>query len=338
MKKITHDLSKRITLTVFGILLCNFLFFGLYMLGQYSRGEAITAYSIEGVILNLALGVGAWFFIRYPMKKMDVQERRFAEDLRSGAVYETDYIWSDAQKAAIDRFQMIADRRQVMELSIESTKYMALQMQINPHFLYNTLDAIRSDMLIAGNERIADAVESLSKYFAYTISNADQMATIFEELENVQDYFRIQKYRFEDRMQLHIINDLMEQEIHEYSIPHLTLQPLVENAIVHGLETKSHCGTISIYLGRSEDSLMIRISDDGCGMDPDTLNRLNDQLQNPFRKPQARRKKRGGIALYNVNSRIKLLFGEEYGLRLFSMIDVGTDIVIRLPNKPRNVQ
>ena len=114
-------------------------------------------------------------------------------------------------------------------------QYQALQSQINPHFLYNTLDSIRGEALMAGNENIASMTERLSRFFRYCISNKGNIATIRDEINNILDYFYIQEYRFGDKFHLEIEVD---EECYSYKIPQMTLQPIVENAIFHGLERK----------------------------------------------------------------------------------------------------
>lgn len=289
--------------------------------------EGLLLLTVCLLVLQMA-GICLYLYRPYKIQR-DLDQKFAGDDKVTVDEYAPVYYWSDSNRAVIRKFQTAADREKIMELSIQSSRYMALQRQINPHFLYNTLDAIRSDMMIAGNIEIADTVEALSKYFAYAVSNMEQVATIYEELENVRDYFHIQKYRFEDRLGLKIIDKIGAQEIQETQIPRLTLQPLVENAIVHGLETTSHYGTVTIQLSQTSDKLMIHVADDGIGMDADELCRLNERLRQSFRQKNSQ--KRGGIALDNVNSRIKLLFGEDYGLRVFSMKNVGTDISVMLP-------
>ena len=207
----------------------------------------------------------------------------------------------------------------------------ALQNQINPHFLYNTLDAIRSDALIAGEIRIADTIEALSTFFAYTISNMDQLATLDEELGHVRDYFYIQKYRFEERLNLQIEDWGDVEDPSQFYVPRLTLQPLVENAIYHGLEGRDKCGTVTISLEQTSEHLILHVIDDGLGMEPEVLKELNARLRNVFAGQSKTEKKQGGIALGNVNSRIQLLFGKDYGLRLYSVKGCGTDVRVLLP-------
>ena len=209
----------------------------------------------------------------------------------------------------------------------------ALQSQINPHFLYNTLESIRSEALIAGLMDVADMTESLAAFFRYTISKVENLVSVEEELQNCMTYFKIQRYRFGDRLQLAIECDEEEKnEIYQCRIPKLTLQPILENSIIHGTECKLGTGHIRIRLEKTADCVLLWISDDGSGMDESKVAEINEKLQKSAGMISAKEtESQGGIALVNVNNRIHLLFGEEYGLHVYSMPDVGTDVEIRLP-------
>lgn len=219
-----------------------------------------------------------------------------------------------------------------MRLQQKQAEYLALQNQINPHFLYNTLEAIRADALIAGVDQIADTTEALATFFRYTITDVERLVTLSDELENVEDYFTIQKFRFGDRMNLEL--ELNDEELLSARMPRLVLQPLVENAVAHGLEEKTGEGTVKVVVESSRNVLYIYVKDDGVGMDTEQMEKLNEifSAQNRTRKRFGDgRNRKGGIALPNVNSRIKLLFGEDYGLHVFSSEGMGTEIRMLLP-------
>lgn len=219
-----------------------------------------------------------------------------------------------------------------MRFQQKQAEYLAQQNQINPHFLYNTLEAIRADALIAGVDQIADTTEALATFFRYTITDVDRLVTLSDELENVEDYFTIQKFRFGDRMDLEL--ELNDEELLSARMPRLVLQPLVENAVVHGLEEKTGEGIVKVVVESSRNVLYVYVKDDGVGMDTEQMEKLNEifSAQNRTRKRFGDGKNRkGGIALPNVNSRIKLLFGEDYGLHVFSSEGMGTEIRMILP-------
>lgn len=218
--------------------------------------------------------------------------------------------------------------------SKRQAQFLALQNQINPHFLYNTLEGIRSEALIAGLENIARMTEALSTFFRYTISHTEHLVSLQMELDNTRNYFFIQQYRFGDRLNLSINMEEDCTRILQCRLPKLTLQPIVENSIVHGLERKKGKGTLNIRVIITVDRLLITVSDDGVGMNEQTLEDLRNRLifrSLDYVKTNAEPYRHSGIALENVNNRIKLLFGEEYGLSVESTAGAGTDVHISLP-------
>ncbi|MCR5288377.1 MAG: histidine kinase [Treponema sp.] len=219
----------------------------------------------------------------------------------------------------------------LFEENRRQSQYLALQNQINPHFLYNTLEAIRSEALIGGLHGVADMCETLANYFRYTISKTSSLVTLADEIHNVQDYFKIQQFRFGGRIKLEITVPL-DGELRFYRMPKLILQPIVENAVIHGLESKLQGGRIKIDATISEDNFYIKIEDDGQGMSESTLLEINRNLGNPA--TVKKEKKYGGIAIINVNERLQLLYGAKYGLTYYSLPQIGTTVEICLPRFP----
>lgn len=234
---------------------------------------------------------------------------------------------------AVGRLDGLIDRQKVIQLSTKQAELLALQNQINPHFLYNTLDAIRGDALCIGADNIADITEALSTFFRYTITDTKSLVTLQAELDNVENYFKIQRYRFGEKLSLEVRLRDKEEFLMQLHCPKLTLQPIVENAIFHGIEKKSESGLISIEIEIVDKELHIDITDNGLGMEENALIRLNEQLARASIGyiVEDEKKKKGGIALKNVCRRIKLLFGEEYGLHINSISGVGTKVEMVLP-------
>lgn len=203
----------------------------------------------------------------------------------------------------------------------------SLQNQINPHFLYNTLESIRGAALYHGIHDIAAMSKALSLLFRYSISDR-ALVSIKEELLHLENYISIQNFRYENKFELlyNILPELMN-----YRILKLTLQPLIENSIKHGLEMKLGRGTIKIEILSLGNNIKIMISDDGLGMPPKKVEELNRSLTNDKYLPGNEGDKSGtGIGVKNVNSRIKLYFGEQYGLKFRDAL-VGTTVEITLP-------
>jgi two-component system sensor histidine kinase YesM len=236
----------------------------------------------------------------------------------------------------IMRLNEMIDKNNLINVSKKQAEYLALQNQINPHFLYNTLEGIRSEALLAGLDSVAEMTEALGTFFRYTISQVEHLVTLEDELANIENYYYIQQFRFGDRLTLSIEyehdDDRNQLKLLQYRLPKLTLQPIIENSIYHGLERKIGRGNLVIRIGASDERLRIRVSDDGMGMDEDTLKRLNEKLRClTLDHVSEDTGKRGGIALVNVNNRIKLLFGEEFGITFYSRKGAGTDALLVLP-------
>jgi two-component system sensor histidine kinase YesM len=207
-------------------------------------------------------------------------------------------------------------------------QYAALQGQINPHFLYNTLDSIRSEALLSGHESIANMTERLSRFFRYCISHKGDLVTIRDEINNILDYFYIQEYRFGDKFKL---DCQIEESCYAYQIPKMSLQPLVENSIQHGLESKKHGGRVVVEIFETRKQVKIQVSDDGIGIEEERLAALNDLLQKNKILDSKAKEGNLGIALKNVSDRIKLQYGSEYGMHLRSALGKGTDVEMVLP-------
>ena len=207
----------------------------------------------------------------------------------------------------------------------QQADYTSFQMQINPHFLYNTLECIRSEALLGGKENIAGMVEHLARFFRYSIFGKTDILTINDELENIRDYFFIQQYRFGNRCELQI--ELEDDTVLNAEIPKMTFQPIVENAIFHGLEGNVKNGIVRIRITHTEAYVLIVISDNGVGMDHAALSDLQQRLLDEGADHPGDH----GIALPNVNKRIKMHFGKDYGLEVHSVVGVGTDVVLHIP-------
>lgn len=237
--------------------------------------------------------------------------------------------YSPAVKQILSDLQKNSSEDVLWEENKRQSQYLALQNQINPHFLYNTLEAIRSEALIGGLQTVADMSETLANYFRYTISNMSELVTLADEIQNIRDYFMIQQFRFGDRIKLNIKIPL-DGELRFYRMPKLILQPIVENAVIHGLESELNGGTITVTAKITDENFYIYIEDDGAGMPHEKLVEINKNLSmhlHIFEKT----KKHGGIAIYNVNERLQLLFGAKYGLTYYSMPQIGTTVEIILP-------
>ena len=204
-----------------------------------------------------------------------------------------------------------------------------LQFQINPHFLYNTLDTMRSYALLSDQKDIADMAENLALFFRYAISNRQLLVPVEDELRNIRHYLFIQKKRFGGRFETKI--ELESPELSNFYMPKLTIQPLVENAITHGLEKLRSGGMVIISISATERDLIVRVSDNGVGMTEQRLQALNDSLNGKAQQAGEQRSRGNGIAMVNIQARIRALFGDGYGLHFRSAEGVGTTAYAVLP-------
>jgi two-component system sensor histidine kinase YesM len=203
----------------------------------------------------------------------------------------------------------------------KEVEFKMLASQINPHFLYNTLETIRMKARCNGEKDIEELVKMLAKIMRRNIQAGDTLVTLKSELDLVEYYLKIQQYRFGERIHFHIN---LYCDVEQLKIMPLIIQPIVENAFIHGLEAKEGEGEIRIDV-KMTDSLYIIVEDDGIGMSRDTLEEIKDSLNDYARLT------RSSIGLNNVNQRIKLLYGDEYGLLIESEENAGTKIIIQLP-------
>ena len=197
-----------------------------------------------------------------------------------------------------------------------------LQEQINPHFLYNTLDTIV--WLIESNEteQAVDMVVTLSNFFRIVLSKGKEFITIREETEHIQSYLEIQQVRYHDIMEYDM---RIDEAIYDYRIPKLTLQPIVENALYHGIKYKRAKGSIHVNGERDGDKIYLTVQDDGVGMDEEELVQIREEISRPCKETEK------GFGLANVNERIRMYYGSEYGMSIESEKGRGTIVELVIP-------
>lgn len=331
MHKIKYISGRVGALFLAGLAIMTGTCLGLFSLALDGVVPLVAAFLL--LAAEAALVLAGWLWILRPYQRTEKLLRRFLDGyiLMDGDLEIANL--TPMMKEQLKMMESVLRSPQLMDLNKRQAQYLALQNQINPHFLYNTLESIRSEALIAGLDGVADMTEALARFFRYTITKVDNLVSVEEELNNCETYFGIQKYRFGDRLQLHIECAPAEwEEIMNCRIPKLTLQPILENSIIHGTELKIGTGNLVIRFERTEERLIISISDDGVGMDEETLARLNRRLGKSADSLAPREEeKQGGIALANVNNRIRLIFGDEYGLHVYSVLQRGTEVEITLP-------
>ncbi len=230
---------------------------------------------------------------------------------------------SDSLNVMIERIGALMDRVKLEQIRLREAELEILQMQINPHFLYNTLDTIVWLAEGGDQKQVVSMVESLSDFFRVSLNQGNDMTTIEEEITHVTSYLKIQKVRYRDIMDYEI---LIPEELQQYSIPKITLQPLVENALYHGIKNKRGKGTIQIYGRKEPERIVLSVVDNGMGITEKRLKEVRKGIKK--RKSQ---KKRDFFGTYNVNERLRLKFGEAYHLHIESIYGEGTTVEVYLP-------
>lgn len=200
------------------------------------------------------------------------------------------------------------------------TQLRALQAQINPHFLYNTLEDIRSIALEYGVISIGEMTKALAKTFRYSISK-ENIVTVREEIDHIKSYAQIQNFRYGDRLS---ILYYIDETVMDCRMIKFILQPIIENAVSHGVEPKKGSGVVTVIGALKEGEIVFRIIDNGIGMAPEQLDKINADLAD-------KRETSHGIGLSNVDMRLKLYYGEPYGIRVESRQGEGTQVTVRLP-------
>lgn len=217
--------------------------------------------------------------------------------------------------------QLMEDQRKSAE-ELRIAEFNSLQAQINPHFLYNTMDMINWMALQGQTSEISSAVQKLSRFYKLTLSRKNSISTIGDEEEHVSIYLQIQNMRYHDNISF--ISDIPD-ELTEYQIPKLTLQPVIENSVLHGiLEKDSKSGTIVLTGWMEDQDVVLLISDDGVGIPPDKLSDIISGSGSGSGKGT-------NIAVYNTHRRLQILYGSSYGLSYTSQQGQGTEVQIRLP-------
>lgn len=206
----------------------------------------------------------------------------------------------------------------------QKMEFQLLSSQINPHFLYNTLETIRMKAFNADDKEVATAIKLLGKSMRYVLESSKRSAMIKSELEYIEIYLKIQKLRFHDRVNYSIeVEESVDGE--KYNILPLLLQPIVENAILHGLEETESGGLIQISIKSKNNKLIICVKDNGMGISDKELANLRKKINSDQNIPKT------SIGLHNINQRIKLYYGKEYGMDIKSKLGFGTTVIIFLP-------
>jgi two-component system sensor histidine kinase YesM len=294
-----------------------------------------TVMSIESLILVLVIVI-AWFIatgITRPLRTMITTMRHVERGDFTVRASHSDNRNEIGQlgkvfNQMVDSMQTMISRVYVAELREKDARLLALQAQINPHFLFNTLNILKSLGRKGATNDVVEVTESLAHLFRYSLHDWHGNVALSEELNLIQSYIKIQTYRFQDRFtyEQHIPEGLLHARILR-----LTIQPLVENAVVHGLEQRKSGGLISVQVTANADTLEILVSDNGVGINRQTQELLNQNFAEIDIHSSNTDSEHMGIALLNIQKRLHLIHGNQYGLSFLPKPDGGTIIRLAVP-------
>ncbi|MDA3940666.1 MAG: sensor histidine kinase [Spirochaetia bacterium] len=292
------------------------------------------SYSLLGLILFLIVGLATNRIssgITKPVRKLqDIMKSVDTGEFRLvGSIRATDEI----KELAREYDTMVGHIRNLMEANTREQELKrksdlkALQAQINPHFLYNTLDSIIWMGEMGQNKEVVLMTSALSKLFRISISKGREIIKITDEIAHVESYLTIQKMRYKDKFEYSIDID---PDLYTHTILKITLQPLVENAIYHGIKEVDHKGLIQITGEELDGNIKLEVVDNGKGMTTEELEELNQNLDTSSNSHQLSQQ---GMGVRNVHERIQLYFGKEYGLSYISTPGSGTRITVLIPSE-----
>ena len=284
-----------------------------------------------GMIAVLAFGIAVIAYlisrgILRPIRELSTAAEKIAEgDLSARAnVKSNDEVEDLAQgfNYMAGNIEVLLDKVREEEEKRRQTDLRLLQEQINPHFLYNTLDTIVWLIEVNEPDQAVEMVVALSDFFRLSLNKGKEFVLIQQEEQHIRSYLQIQEKRYHDIMDYEI---RIDPELYEYQIPKLTLQPLVENALYHGIKYKRSKGKIEILGSRKGEEIHLYVRDNGAGMTSEELEELRREIQRPCKETEK------GFGLANVNERIRMYFGETYGMKITSEKDCGTEVEVIIP-------
>lgn len=301
----------------------------------FSSGHSIIKVGILiGVIAIIILLMFTLFFywkVTKPIKKLACEMEKVIVDNFQTSIkinsHRSDEIGVLQKKYVemVKKIRELIETEYMHELERRNAQFQALQHKINPHFLHNSLQVIGHHSLLSDGDKVYKMINSLGNIFRYTLRANKDISKIYEEVDYLKEYLYIQKQRFGEQLEVDIYVD---DEIRQATVPILTLQPIVENSFSHGFMSDKQKWVIHMSLEKVLDEIEIRIHDNGVGIDSLVLDKLNQNFQE---QPRDLSFKSKNIGLQNVNNRLKIIYGKEYGVKAYSQIGQGTEILIRIP-------
>jgi two-component system sensor histidine kinase YesM len=302
-------------------------------LDVFRRQLLETLILVEIVLMILVIGTGFYIanIVTKPIKKL---ENAMLNINQTFMKLDVDEISSHEIKSLANHFNdMIDEIKRLMNEVTVNEKYLrtyelnALHSQINPHFLYNTLDTIVWMAEFEDSEAVINITKSLANFFRLSLSKGKELITLEDEISHAREYLFIQKQRYDEKLSYDIEVD---DALLNVMVPKIIIQPIVENAIYHGIKELDGNGFIKVLISKKGDRIEIIVSDDGVGMSQESLDRLRSKLNDMNTTTYVSNKKLGGVGILNVHQRIKLYYGEEFGINVESSEKKGTVVIISM--------
>ncbi|WP_366945183.1 sensor histidine kinase [uncultured Metabacillus sp.] len=306
--------------------------------------KTIHLYVISFVFFVCIFGITASYYLSNSMSKPIVQLMSFMRKVESGNLsirYKGDRkdeigMLGRSFNHMIVKVNDLISLTEQQERQKREAELRSLQAHIKPHFLYNTLDTISWMARKRGADDVSEVVASLSRLFRIGLSKGNDIILLTEEITHIQSYLSIQKARYRDKLNYSI---KLEPEIHDVTILKLVLQPIVENAIYHGIKERKGPGHIHIHAKEEQDQLVLKVTDDGKGIPSDKLEALREKMDSLYTVKEEKGKRVDfGYGMMNVQARIKLTYGDQYGLTIDSILGEGTVVMIHLPIQRMSVK
>ena len=306
-----------------------------YKYGTMITQEKLGVYKIKSRITYISLGfivmilIVTYFAINQYSSKLKNMMKNI-EKLKQGKLDTRFNI-----KQEVDELDMIAisidemseslqyniNKNYIAEVKQKQAEINALQSQIKPHFLYNTLEVIRMSALSSKNKEVAQMIYNLASMFRYSTYNNGSLVSIRDEIKHSKMYLSLCSTRYKGMLDYSIHVD---DKYLDYLVPKFTIQPILENAINHGLRKGFYDNYIKVTIKEIDEGIEISIKDNGNGMSEEAISKIKDELEKNIQKPNS-------IGLMNINNRLKLNFGEQYGIYINSRINEGTTVSIKIP-------
>ena len=299
------------------------------------KATTVVSWICFGVIALMAgvLLVALWLSMRIvqPLTDIQVSMQRIERNLDDNRMSLPEEGFAEYASLAHSYNVMLRRIRGLMQETVDRQEQLrrmeigALQEQINPHFLYNTLDSIVRVMETGRTPEAIEMVQALAKLFRLSINNGDYFLTVEQEMDYARNYLTIQQVRYKKRFKYELY---MDESIKDLPCPKIILQPLIENSLKHGMSDMPGC-TLIVRARQEGYNIVLSVEDDGLGIPPEKLKKLQEMLRDDSNIMV--KKSRYGIGLRNTNRRIKLLYGSDYGLTIESEVEERTCVTITFP-------